>query len=336
MPLYRVEEQQSGLETIKPSTFAEVGMQERKDLQTLLLRNSAAIDPEIWIFAEEFSNWQESSRRIDLLAIDRDANLVVIELKSVQEGGHMELQAIRYAAMVSAMDFEAVVEAYEKLRAKRGLDPVGARQKLLDFLKAANENDVTVSSTPRIILMAPSFSKEITTAVLWLNKQKLNIKCLQIKPYKIHNELYLDVEQVIPLPSAEDYIVGINEKVTKAEDQAKAKRRERSIKALVDQGILQKGIRLHLIKTPRPGMTITDEKAKQATFLEGQSVRWDYDNGTYSLSALCRKLCEEFKGEVGSGAFAGPDYWAIEGEEMSLSERARTSGDDGNVNPSEA
>lgn len=336
MPLYRIEEQQNSLETIKPNTFAEVEMQERKHLQALLLNNSAAIDSDIRIIAEEFSNWQESSRRIDLLAIDRDANLVVIELKRVEEGGHMELQAVRYAAMVSAMDFETIVDAYEQLRKKYGLDPADARQDLLNFLDATNEDDVAVSSTPRIILMAPSFSKEITTAVMWLNKQELNIRCLEIKPYKIHDELYLDIEQVLPLPSAEEYIVQLNEKAAKAEGQAKAKRRERSIKALVDQGVLQKGTRLHLIKPPRPGMVITDEQAKKAMFLEGQSVRWDYNKNTYSLSALCRELCKLSGGDVGSGAFAGPDYWAIEGEVISLSERARTLGVDSNVDSSEA
>ena len=37
-------------------------------------------------------------RRIDLLGNDRDTNLVIIELKRNDDSGHMELQAIRYAA----------------------------------------------------------------------------------------------------------------------------------------------------------------------------------------------------------------------------------------------
>jgi hypothetical protein len=39
-------------------------------------------------------------------AADKQAWLVVIELKRTLDGGHMELQAIRYASMVSAMTFE--------------------------------------------------------------------------------------------------------------------------------------------------------------------------------------------------------------------------------------
>lgn len=52
-------------------------------------------------------------------------------------------------------------------------------------------------------------------------------------------------------------------------------------------------------------------------------MRWDYDEEQYTLSALCLKMCEQFGGEVRSGAFPGPDLWAIEGEQLSLAEQAR-------------
>lgn len=336
MPLYSVGKQQNGLAYIKPSTFVDVGIQERKHLQALLRDDFAAIDPDLFVFAEEYSNWQESSRRIDLLAIDRDANLVVVELKRIEEGGHMELQAIRYAAMVSAMDFEAVVKAYEKMLAdssiseKRGTAPAEARQVLLNFLEAASVDEVAVSSTPRVVLMSPSFSKEITTTVLWLNDQGMDIRCLEVKPYKLGEELYLDVEQVIPLPSAEPYIVQQREKVSKAEGQAKAKRRERSLSTLVNQDILKPDVRLYLIKPPRPNLEVPEE-ARYATFVGGREAEWDQDGETYSLSALCKEICKQFGGQVGSGAFPGPDFWAIEGDKVSLSERARNLGSTGDT-----
>ena len=55
---------------------------------------------ETLVISEEFGEWEESRRRIDLLGLDKDANLVVIELKRTEDG---ELQSIRYAAMVSTM-----------------------------------------------------------------------------------------------------------------------------------------------------------------------------------------------------------------------------------------
>ena len=51
--------------------------------------------------------------------IDRNANLVVIELKRTEDGGHMELQAIRYAAMISTLTFGQVVETYGRYLRQR-------------------------------------------------------------------------------------------------------------------------------------------------------------------------------------------------------------------------
>lgn len=91
---------------IDEKSFADMKVGERTDIQRLLRTQIEVLDADLYILTEEFSDWADSKRRIDLLAIDKQANLVVIELKRTQDGGHMELQAIRYASMVSAMTFE--------------------------------------------------------------------------------------------------------------------------------------------------------------------------------------------------------------------------------------
>ncbi len=101
MPIFEVTS--DAIRKIEETTFSAVGIRERADLQRLLRKQIDIISPETLIVAEEFGEWEDSKRRIDLLGIDRSANLVVIELKRTEDGGHMELQAIRYAAMVSTM-----------------------------------------------------------------------------------------------------------------------------------------------------------------------------------------------------------------------------------------
>ena len=44
-------------------------------------------------------------------------NLVKRHLKRTQDGGHMELQAIRYAAMVSSMTLDQAIEAEAQAQA---------------------------------------------------------------------------------------------------------------------------------------------------------------------------------------------------------------------------
>jgi RecB family endonuclease NucS len=99
MPLYEVTD--DGLQQRPPAGFASLEMYERHDLQRLLRDEIAALGEDLLVIAEEFGNWQDARRRIDLLALDKEGRLVVIEIKRSDDGGHMELQALRYAAMVS-------------------------------------------------------------------------------------------------------------------------------------------------------------------------------------------------------------------------------------------
>ena len=120
-----------GLKRRPPAAFAALGMYEKADLQRLLRDDISALDEDLFVIAEEFGNWEDARRRIDLLALDKAGRLVVIELKRTDDGGHMELQAIRYAAMVSAMGFAEVADTYVAHRAKHRPDAeVTARAEL--------------------------------------------------------------------------------------------------------------------------------------------------------------------------------------------------------------
>jgi hypothetical protein len=222
MPIYQVLE--NGIQPLLETTFAAAGVKEREHLQDLLKRQVQIIAPDTLIIAEEFGNWEDSRRRIDLLGIDENASLVVIELKRTEDGGHMELQAIRYAAMVSAMTFDSVVEVYGQYLKQLGRDG-NARDQLLEFLGWNEPDEEKFAQDVRIILASAEFSKEITTSVLWLNDQGLDIRCIRLKPYRDGTRLLLDVQQVIPLPDAEEYQVRIRDK-TRQEKAARTQARD--------------------------------------------------------------------------------------------------------------
>ncbi len=223
MTIYRMTGE--AIETIDETTFANVSVNERGDLQRLLKRQIEIISPDTLVISEEFSDWEDSKRRIDLLGIDTDANLVVIELKRTEDGGHMELQAIRYAAMVSTLDFERVVRIFETYLAGEG-DDRDARQTILDHLEWDEADDDAFAQDARIVLASAEFSRELTTAVIWLNDRGLDIRCVRIKPYGNRDNLLLDVQQVIPLPEAQDYQVRLKEKQQKERKARKQKHGE--------------------------------------------------------------------------------------------------------------
>ncbi len=124
MPLYELGNDE--ITVVTETTFAEHGIKDREDLQRLLRDQIEIIAPNTLVIAEEFGEWDESRRRIDLLGLDKDANLVVIELKRTEDGGHMELQSIRYAAMVSTMTFDKAVDLFSRYLADRDRDESAA------------------------------------------------------------------------------------------------------------------------------------------------------------------------------------------------------------------
>jgi RecB family endonuclease NucS len=94
MPIYTFERQNTTISKLEAASFNSLGILERQHLQAALKNNIQAISPCTLIISEEFCEWDDSNRRIDLLGIDRDGNIIIIELKRDATGAHMELQAL--------------------------------------------------------------------------------------------------------------------------------------------------------------------------------------------------------------------------------------------------
>lgn len=224
MAIYALTDDQ--LVPVSATSFSAENIHERKHIQQLLKANIAVLDESLMVIAEEFGEWVDSSRRIDLLCIDTDANLVVVELKRTEDGGHMELQALRYAAMISAMTFEQLVETHGRYRNPAQPDHDGAQVAILDFLGWASPDEDQFGQDTRIVLASANFSKELTTAVLWLRDRDIDIRCVRLQPYRLAGgPVLLDVQQLIPLPETASFQTQIGVK-RQAERKHRSERHE--------------------------------------------------------------------------------------------------------------
>ena len=212
MPLYELTPD-TKLVRVEPQRFSDLMIQERTHLQRALREAIDAITPGVstMVLAEEFGDWKDASRRIDLLCLDSDGHLVVIELKRTESAGHADLQALRYAAMVAPMTFEQAVTAHAKYLASTGQDSATAENSIRTFLDQES-GSVAFKTVVRIVLAAGDFDPEITTSVLWLNSMGLDIRCVQMQPHLVGTRRILDIKQLIPLPEAAHYQVAIREK----------------------------------------------------------------------------------------------------------------------------
>ena len=124
----------------------------------------------------------------------------------------MELQAVRYAAMVWTMTFHQVVDAHDRYLKGLGRSGADAKGLILQFLDWDESQPEELTSNVRIVLVSAEFSKEVTSSVLWLSDRGLDIRCVRLRPYKLDNQLLLDVQQVLPLPEAQELQIRIREK----------------------------------------------------------------------------------------------------------------------------
>jgi hypothetical protein len=233
MPLYEMTPE--AFRPLTRTSFAEMKVLERGDLQRLLRAQVDVLGDGLYVLTEEFGDWEDSRRRIDLLAIDQQANLVVIELKRTNDGGHMDLQAIRYASMVSAMTFERAEQIHAEFLARMAEPADDARARMLAFLGWDEPNEENFAPDVRIVLVSEDFGRELTTAVLWLCERGIDIRCVRLRPYLDGERRLIDVQQIIPLPEANEYQVQLRQK-----EQVSRTRRSESAAVLLRfwEGIL--------------------------------------------------------------------------------------------------
>ncbi|WP_371367627.1 hypothetical protein SRRS_14930 [Sporomusa rhizae] len=71
---------------IHETEFSIEGFKERYDIQEWIADNPNILGEELFIIAKEFNEFDKTRERTDLLALDREGNLVVIELKRDDTG----------------------------------------------------------------------------------------------------------------------------------------------------------------------------------------------------------------------------------------------------------
>lgn len=87
------------IEELAQTTFSKEKINEARDLQRFIINSIEAIDKDLLVISSEFGDWEDSRRRIDILCIDKDANLVVIELKRTEKLAIIRLTPIEKAAI---------------------------------------------------------------------------------------------------------------------------------------------------------------------------------------------------------------------------------------------
>jgi len=262
---------------VDEASFTELKIWERRDIQEWIRKNPTMLGEELLIISIEFDRFKVSNDRLDILALDRKGNLVVVELKRDLIAGHADLQAIRYAAMISSMTIDHTISYFKEYKSNydnEQLSDEEARDRILDFID--DEDFAELSNSPRIILGSQGFSQEITTTVLWLlHEAEIDIKCVELCPYLIEKKLVIVPKVIIPLPEAKEYQDQIKEKEEKKRNNKKKQHLPR-IGELFEWNILKAGDELK----------IKNKENSTATVLSPKHVNYNGQKMTYNQWGL--------------------------------------------------
>ena len=208
--MFRVDLAENRLVRLKERQFADLNLRERDHLQEWLVYMPNALGEEFLIIQKEFDGFADTRERLDVLALDKEGRLVVVENKLDDSGRDVVWQALKYVAYCSSLKKAEIVEIYQSYL-NRWLDGANAVVNLCDFLDVEELDDVVLNAgnEQRLVLIAANFRKEVTAAVLWLLGHGVRAQCFQVVPYSFGEELFIDLRQIIPMPEAADYMMGI-------------------------------------------------------------------------------------------------------------------------------
>ena len=213
--LLEVEPGGAAAHVIDTTTLNDAGLLERRHLQEWVIDHPEILGPTVMVVTVEYSGWivdgDPQRQRLDILGIDADGRLVVAELKRGLAPDTVEMQAVKYAAMASRFNLEALAAAHAAFKRSRGA--AISEDQAAEALQAhaAGLTNETLHD-PRIVVVAQGFSPLVISAVVWLADRGVDISLVSFQPYKrASGEVLVTFSTLFPLPDLERSLISPGE-----------------------------------------------------------------------------------------------------------------------------
>jgi hypothetical protein len=216
--MYQINKDKNEISEVKKCSFSELGFREREHVQEWIAKKPSVFgsneseDDELLIIQKEFDGFKKTRERLDLLALDKKGDLVIIENKLDDSGRDVVWQALKYASYCSTLKKHQIVQIYQEYLTRYSPGDV-ATELLTEFYNCPYEEiSLNDGNNQRLIFVAAEFRPEVTSTVIWLQKHKINIQCFRITPYEIGEQLFLNFDQILPVKETEELMIVMAEK----------------------------------------------------------------------------------------------------------------------------
>lgn len=275
-------------------TLKDIGLSEA-DLEEFARLNIQVLFPEEDMLVVGQQSRNVEGGRADLVAVDGQGNLVLIELKRdiadmMARREPFEFQAIRYAASYATLStqhdvverlYAPYIRRHQAEVEMQGLtaDEMASRR-LKTFLEANNAGQ-TFNQRQRIALIASGFDRQTLSACAWLARNGVDISCIKVRPVRYGEQMYLELETLVPVPKEEDLFVQLaipGERAARSargaggEMEATARQSLPRMAKLLEWAIVKVGDAVYIKDRPESIATIIDA---QTVSYKGEKLRFN-------------------------------------------------------------
>ncbi len=176
--------------------YARLPMPLEEDIEDFIHRHPDVVEKDIMIAGRQFDTGIMG--RIDLLGIDRDGNVVVIEVKRRDAKVDVVSQILRYAVWARDVSSDGLNEAYSRLAENDGKDEekygkIGRTPDGHPDLRTAMENKFgaapqTFNPGQRLYVVGEGIDQRTDDVCTYLGQNGLKIRCVSVEFFSDGNE----------------------------------------------------------------------------------------------------------------------------------------------------
>ena len=246
--MYLIDRQSNKINKLEKKTFSELEFSERQHLQEWIAKDPTCLGEELLITQKEFDGFNDTKERLDLLALDKLGNIVVIENKLDDSGKDVTWQIIKYASYCSSLSKYDIIKIYQSFLGSKAI----AEEKLSEFFDNKDIEEISLnqgSTSQRLILVAANFRKEITSSILWLMNYKIRIQCFKVTPFSLNEQLFLTFEQILPTKDTEEFTISMASKSQEEVDVQENTKNRNSIRIQFWEQFINENRKLNALYT---------------------------------------------------------------------------------------
>jgi hypothetical protein len=231
-------------------------------LERWIVERPSVIGEELLVLGQQLHEFEEDLDRLDILAVDRTGDVVLIELKVNEAFRVTDLQALAYAGAYAGRSTDMFARTLQRALERRGEEEstVNRAQELIaEFVQVDSFDDWVPSEHIRVKLIAPGFPKRVLKTVKWLGDiYGVRLEAIQVRLYEDDQgappmtRYFLSFERLLPLPGDDAFDLTVREREGRRRAQSVSQRRPDLIPLMLEHGLLEDGQELWIAPSGLP------------------------------------------------------------------------------------